>query len=663
MFNFNHEAWTRISKVKRLTILVCCVVGLFAVVSSVWLVAAQQRNAKQQETPTSVVRARVIYDDSGQPVRRARVQFIELGTASRSNVSTATNSNGELGARIGAGEYFVLIDSPGVIAAASLDFTNSMPNPDEVRREFQTFTFDGVSEQSIEIRARRGGAITGRITYQDGSAAVNTTIEILRRNAETKKFARIVTGIGGASSIVSMLTDDRGMYRVAGLPPGEYIVAASEKNTRREADDEREMLGWLTGLLGSDALMKVFYGGATKSLDATVIQVAAGAEMSGIDITFPITQTFALSGKVIARSNRKAVKDVGLYLRSVENDASPYGERITKTLSHQAQSDDSGAWSFEEVPVGEYVLQIEPPTEYGTSSMSNMNMNGNMNTMSNMNGMSNMNMASPKPRRRYAPQEVKIKVTESGTEPLTVELASGGRVSGTVIIEGGKPLPSYMSVKVVDAGNPIDTDDYSLAYELLSSQVNQQRSFEIEGLAAGDYFIVPSVARIYQTEEEKSKGAVKYYVKSIASSDGRDLRREPLTLADSAEIKDVRVTIGTDGAVLDGRAMQTPRSASSSGGGDKQTLEPARGAMVLILLADEKLWRNKSLYVTATSDTDGKFKVVLPPGEHLAILYRFGMYDLRLASAADIKQLAGRGERLTVAPNATLEHEFRLSQK
>lgn len=658
MFNFNHEAWTRISKVKRLTILVCCVVGLFAVVSSVWLVAAQQRNAKQQETPTSVVRARVIYDDSGQPVRRARVQFIELGAASRRNVSAATNSNGELIAQIKAGEYFVLVDSPGVIAMASFDSTDREPNPDEVRREFQTFTFDGVSERSIEIRARRGGAITGRIAYQDGSAAVNTTIEILRRNAETKKYARIVTGIGEASSIVSMLTDDRGIYRVAGLPPGEYIVAASEKNTRRATDDdEREMLGWLSGLLGSDALMKVFYGGATKSLDASVIQVAAGAEMSGIDITFPITQTFALSGKVIARSNRKAVKDVGLYLRSVENDASPYGERISKSLSHHAQSDDSGAWSFEEVPVGEYVLQIEPPTEYETSSMSNMNMNGNMNTMSNMNGMSNMNMASPKPRRRYAPQEVKIKVTESGIEPLTVELASGGRVSGTVVIEGGKLLPSYMSVKVVDAENAIDTDEYSSGYELRSSQVNERRSFEIEGLAAGDYFIVPSVGSTYQTGEEKSKSAVKYYVKSIASSDGRDLRREPLTLADSADIKDVRVTIGTDGAVLTGRAMQTPR------GSDKQTPEPARGAMVLILPADEKLWRNKSLYVTATSDTDGKFKVVLPPGEHLAILYRFGMYDLRLASAADIKQLAGRGERLTLAPNATLEHEFRLSQK
>ena len=53
---------------------------------------------------------------------------------------------------------------------------------------------------------------------------------------------RVLTGMNGAA-LLSFQTHDCGRYRISGLPPGEYVVSAIEKNTIPERSSARSLFG------------------------------------------------------------------------------------------------------------------------------------------------------------------------------------------------------------------------------------------------------------------------------------------------------------------------------------------------------------------------------------------------------------------------------------
>jgi hypothetical protein len=65
----------------------------------------------------------------------------------------------------------------------------------------------------------RGGVITGRVVDEDGEALMRGNVSIQRY--QYTQGNRQLAPAGGD------ITDDRGVYRVFGLPPGEYYVSVS----------------------------------------------------------------------------------------------------------------------------------------------------------------------------------------------------------------------------------------------------------------------------------------------------------------------------------------------------------------------------------------------------------------------------------------------------
>src|SRR5258708_37700166 len=86
-------------------------------------VTANSNIASQKpKEPTSVVRGRVVYDDTGRPVRRAKVLLLNTipGRSSR-GLEGVTNLRGEFQIEhVGEGTYIVVVDSPGVLNSLSL---------------------------------------------------------------------------------------------------------------------------------------------------------------------------------------------------------------------------------------------------------------------------------------------------------------------------------------------------------------------------------------------------------------------------------------------------------------------------------------------------------------------------------------------------------------
>ncbi|MGZ5484249.1 MAG: carboxypeptidase regulatory-like domain-containing protein, partial [Pyrinomonadaceae bacterium] len=198
----------------------------------------------QTEPPRFSVKGRVVYDNTDRPVRRSPISLIQFPDRGGSGeFSSATDRAGRFVIdNVPAGIYFVLVNSPGIITPLAFMSLNDKGPPETLNlkaiKEYCTEVVVDGGDVQTTVHARRGGAISGKVTYSDGEPAINAAVAVIRR--ADGEMTRVITGFS-ASAILSLHTDDRGSFRMAGLPPGEYIVSASEKNTSPNRRNGRGM--------------------------------------------------------------------------------------------------------------------------------------------------------------------------------------------------------------------------------------------------------------------------------------------------------------------------------------------------------------------------------------------------------------------------------------
>jgi len=195
-------------------------VSIFVLASSLISVAAPQAKLEQQKDEAAIqgtprkrgsVRGRVVYEDTRRPLRRVQVMITDPAIRPRNqNFQAWTNGRGEFQFKdIPTGKYFVTVDAPGIIRSGFYD-------RDTAERDLTSITVDGNSQSDVVLRVRRGGAISGKVTYADGDPVINASIRVLRKK-DTKWITAHVSQqfTGGFSDRV--LTDERGFYRISGL--------------------------------------------------------------------------------------------------------------------------------------------------------------------------------------------------------------------------------------------------------------------------------------------------------------------------------------------------------------------------------------------------------------------------------------------------------------
>src|SRR6185295_19190434 len=93
-------------------------------------------------------------------------------------------------------------------------------------------------------------------------------------------------------AVGNALTDDRGIYRMFGLMPGRYNVAAGRGDTTFNGQVSA----------GRSRYTQVFHPDATDQTKATVVEISEGTEATNIDITLGrALQTFTVAGRVVDR--------------------------------------------------------------------------------------------------------------------------------------------------------------------------------------------------------------------------------------------------------------------------------------------------------------------------------------------------------------------------
>src|ERR1700738_1033800 len=155
----------------------------------------------------------------------------------------------------------------------------------------------GESVEDVDLKLVRGAVITGRVTDEEGKPVVEERIEL--QPADEKDGQR------GQMSPFSQnyqrfQTDDRGIYRLYGLPAGRYKVSVGSNPNN--------------GFSGNGArgyFPQTFYPDANDAAKAAVVELSEGGEAANIDIRLGHrSATFSISGRVIDSESGQAVPGI-----------------------------------------------------------------------------------------------------------------------------------------------------------------------------------------------------------------------------------------------------------------------------------------------------------------------------------------------------------------
>jgi hypothetical protein len=129
---------------------------------------------------------------------------------------------------------------------------------------------------NVTITMIKGGVITGRVTNAAGEPLIAVQVNAaMARDAEGNPVR------GGARS---RFTDDRGVYRIYGLPPGTYVVYTRNGFSGPSPSPY-------------DQDSPTYHPSSTRET-ATEVTVASGSEVSGVDIRYRGDQGRVISGVV-----------------------------------------------------------------------------------------------------------------------------------------------------------------------------------------------------------------------------------------------------------------------------------------------------------------------------------------------------------------------------
>ncbi|HEX8719385.1 MAG TPA: carboxypeptidase-like regulatory domain-containing protein, partial [Pyrinomonadaceae bacterium] len=322
----------------------------------------EEARAPEKERPAeSTVRGRVVYDDTERPVRRAQITLLGE-TGDRTEFGALTDARGYFTIRkVRAGTYVVAVGVPGVISPTGfMTFDElrapGLPDFGEGRKFFDVVEVNGKEDATVTVHARRGAALSGRVTYADGDPAPSVTVHIVRRDSEGRLRRLLPSGL---SAFMLNRTDDRGQFRVAGLPPGEYYVSVTEAAVHGAESRGARPYGAPNVIeeLAGQHFLVTYHPSASGVKEAESVKVAAGEERADVDVVIPERALRTVAGQVRSRRDGRPVARARVTIvrrdDASEETAALYYD--TSRLSNNGTTtDEAGRFQFKEIPDGAY---------------------------------------------------------------------------------------------------------------------------------------------------------------------------------------------------------------------------------------------------------------------------------------------------------------------
>jgi hypothetical protein len=178
---------------------------------------------------------------------------------------------------VAAGDYFIIPLAPGFIYSGG--------DEPGLRRKTLKVS-EGVNVENIDIELYRGGVITGRVTDSQGRPLVGKQVLLSRFDKSGWSSPNVSYG----PSFEMYETDDRGVYRLYGLPVGRYLVSVGFPASA----------GAVTVSRSGTFYPRTFHPKAANESEAKAIEVTEASESVDADITVLESKPApTISGRVI----------------------------------------------------------------------------------------------------------------------------------------------------------------------------------------------------------------------------------------------------------------------------------------------------------------------------------------------------------------------------
>ncbi len=519
---------------------------------------------------------------------------------------------------------------------------------------------DGERLTDVRVLIWKHAVITGHVVDETGEPVVGASVKIFRRSS--------TAGRPSISEVATATTDDRGIYRVASLDPGSYVVGVPSTSTsiptpmmdeyaRASGPARAEMqqalfsaAPTLTGPVGGshlrigDQLLQVdgrmvappapggdgrvsvypsvFYPNAAQHGGGETIALASGETRAGVDLQLRLSPAYRIDGRLEGPEG-----PVGIAALHLLPAAPALSGAAASTPVGTTVADASGAFHFLGIPPGQYVLRvIKTPRQESLPAQMTVVQTPAGTVSRGVGG----GPGAPSPRPTWWAAHPVV-VIDRDLRDLRVPMQSGYRISGSIVFEGTPPpVPVQRLSPLLESSDP-----------WLISQIDDLV------VAADGTFVSPQVPPgRYRLTVPMPSG---WFVKNIKSG-GRDVPDLPIDL--SADLSDLVVTISNHGA----RVFGTVRGAGA---------RADTTATVMLFPSDPRQWVDFSAYPRlikeGRTDREGAYAFGdLPAGEYLIVAVPQTAVDW--TRSAFLESLSRVATRLTLGEGESRAVDLRTTQ-
>lgn len=262
--------------------------------------------------------------DTARPVPDATIRVVRWEGGRGQQSAVRTDALGRfVVANALPGSFQLTASAEGLV---TMEFGQRVPTEPGKRIELA----DGQQFEDANIILQRTSAIEGQLLDEFGDPLPNVLVQVATLQFLAGKTRLSPVGATPAS-------DDRGHFRVFGLPPGDYYVMA--------------LTGLFAGPEGAAGFAVTYYPGTTTPPDAQAVHVGFGQDKVGLSFAAQPATMANLSG-VAVDSEGKPVPGASMTL------AATTGDDLRVLMLARNLAGPDGVFNFRNVPYGTYVVQV-----------------------------------------------------------------------------------------------------------------------------------------------------------------------------------------------------------------------------------------------------------------------------------------------------------------
>lgn len=590
--------------------------------------AEQARDAGPRPTGTASIAGRVMRDNAGV----ARVTVTLDASDGRGQRQTLTDDDGRFQFdRLPAGRFLLTAWKPGWVASYYGSPRPGRPPGAPIA------VADGARVADIRIPLVPGGVIAGTIVDSAGRPLARQFPILLEERlvGSRRMIARVRFPLD--AGFFERSTDDRGEFRLFGLPPGTYYVMVEPSISSGARFTTSDEVRWASQPAGASAApplgafagyAPVFYPGTTDPSAAQGIAIGASEVKEGLTFRVNYAPVARVTG-VVQRPDGTPAATTTVTMRARETRA------LIEGAGYRATTGPDGRFTIQGVAPGDYSLSARASSASASPPAG---------------------VATPPERAASTAVfdlwgERAVVAAGQDIENVSVALAPAASLSGRLVFEGttAKPPADLSEIRL----RFISTEGLAQAQggggggiaTLVLATVQSDGSFRALGLPPDRYTVTASWPGM-----RSGDGTSGWWLTTV-HIENRDLGDAPIDVRANAEVTGISIGFRDRVGAIEGLL-------SDAAG------RPAPEYFVVAFSADRASWTTTSrrFVPPVRPGTDGRYRVngLLPGDYYLAVVTAVGQDES--ADPAFLEAILPSAIRITVSAGEARRQDLRIGR-